>query len=168
MTDRHHVSPWAIELKDLYQTLINTRNFEINLFWQRSNYFLVLNTGLVVAFFNISNNRYKGVFALVGLLVSTLWFWVCLGSKFWQTRWETRLTDFENEYLRGLDFFSANRERIDSDVKRGFEGQTLGLVQRSVYNLAHRKPSVSYSMIRLSALFILAWLIFIIIFLASK
>jgi hypothetical protein len=34
----------------------------------------------------------------------------------------------------------------------------LGQFQRFLYGLARRKPSVSYSMIRLSLLFILAWL----------
>lgn len=30
---------------------LDTRNFEISLYWQRSNYFLVLNTALAVGFF---------------------------------------------------------------------------------------------------------------------
>lgn len=160
MTESESNSP--IEVKDLYRTLIDTRNLEINLFWQRSNYFLVLNSGIVVAFFNLRDTKYAVMFGSVGFIVSLLWFWVCLGSKFWQTRWEQRLADFENEHLPGLEFFSAKRERIDSDVKRGFEFQKLGLLQRSVYGLARRKPSVSYSMIKVSALFALAWAAFIV------
>jgi hypothetical protein len=31
---------------EAYRTALATRNLEINLFWQRSNYFLVLNTAI--------------------------------------------------------------------------------------------------------------------------
>ena len=51
MDDEKKESP--IELKDLYKTLLDTRNLEISLFWQRSNYFLVLNTGIAFGFFNL-------------------------------------------------------------------------------------------------------------------
>ncbi|HEY4679149.1 MAG TPA: hypothetical protein VIJ01_18425 [Candidatus Angelobacter sp.] len=44
---------------DAYKVLIDTRNLEINLFWQRSNYFLVLNTGLAIGFFNIKEDWYR-------------------------------------------------------------------------------------------------------------
>ena len=57
---------YPIEIKDLYRTLLDTRNLEINLFWQRCNYFLVLNTGVALGFFNAtststpSGNRWPG------------------------------------------------------------------------------------------------------------
>jgi len=51
MSDAEHKQP--MEVKDLYKTLLDTRNLEINLFWQRSNYFLVLNTGIAFGFFNL-------------------------------------------------------------------------------------------------------------------
>ena len=47
MTDRDHVD---LEL-EAYRTALATRNFEISLFWQRSNYFLVLSTAIAVGFF---------------------------------------------------------------------------------------------------------------------
>jgi hypothetical protein len=84
-------------VRDLYQILINTRNLEVSLFWQRSNYFLRLNTGIGFGFFNLREPRYIWTFAILGLFSSILWFWGCLGSKYWQTRWEQRLMDFENE-----------------------------------------------------------------------
>jgi lipoprotein signal peptidase len=64
---------YAIETKDLYKTLFDTRNLEINLFWQRSNYFLVLNTGIAFGFFNSSNPQFAVVFAGLGLVASLLW-----------------------------------------------------------------------------------------------
>src|SRR4051794_39983352 len=66
----------GLELKDAYQVLLSTRNLEIGLFWQRSNYFLVLNSGLALGFFSLlkansggstagANNNNVDQFALV-------------------------------------------------------------------------------------------------------
>ena len=150
-----------MEVKDLYKTLLDTRNLEINLFWQRSNYFLVLNTGIAFGFFNLKDGKFAVIFAVIGLLASLLWFWVCLGGKFWQTRWEQRLLEFEREHMPGLDFFGASPERIRADVEKGLAFHELRWTQRLVYRLALNKPSVSYSMIRLSALFVIGWVAFI-------
>lgn len=157
----------SIEVKDLYAILIATRNLEVNLFWQRSNYFLVLNSGIVFGFFNLKDTRYAIIFGLMGLVVSSLWFWVCLGSKFWQTRWEQRLLDFENEHLPGLEFFAATQVRIRSDALKGFAFEHLGRIQGAVYRLALRKPSVSYSMILLSAIFVFGWIAFFVVYIAT-
>lgn len=154
------------EVKDLYKTLLDTRNLEINLFWQRSNYFLVLNTGIAFGFFNLKDARFAIVFAIIGLFASILWFWVCLGGKYWQTRWEQRLFDFENEHLPGLDFFGASPERIRSDVEKGLAFHKLPCAQQLLYNLVLKKPSVSFSMIQLSVLFIIGWVAFICISIA--
>jgi len=37
--------PWRVDPDELYHILIDTRNLEVNLFWQRTNYFLVLSSG---------------------------------------------------------------------------------------------------------------------------
>ena len=37
---------------EAYRVAKETRNLEINLFWQRSNYFLVLSGGIAAAFFS--------------------------------------------------------------------------------------------------------------------
>jgi len=152
-----------MEVKDLYKTLLDTRNLEINLFWQRSNYFLVLNTGITIGFFNLKDGKFAIFFAAIGLIASLLWFWVCLGGKFWQTRWEQRLLEFEREHMPDLNFFGASPERLRADVEKGLAFHDLRWTQKFVYRLVLNKPSVSYSMIRLSALFVIGWVVFIII-----
>jgi hypothetical protein len=159
MADAENKPP--IEVKDLYKTLLDTRNLEINLFWQRSNYFLVLNTGIALGFFNLKDEKFAVIFAVIGLLASLLWFWVCLGGKFWQTRWEQRLLEFEREHLPGLDFFGASPECIRADVEKGLAFHNLRWSQHFIYRLVLNKPSVSYSMILLSALFVIGWVSFI-------
>jgi len=159
MTSGEHTLP--IGVKDLYGTLLDTRTLEINLFWQRSNYFLVLNTGIAFGFFNLENREFAVILSVMGLLSSILWFRVCLGGKFWQTRWEQRLLEFEREHLPGLDFFAASPERIQADVDKGFAFHSQGWSKRLFYRLALTRPSVSYSMIQLSALFVIGWVYFI-------
>lgn len=152
--------PQAIDpaVKDLYATLIATRNLEVNLFWQRSNYFLALNSAIALGFFNLKDSRYVLLFAVVALATSVLWFRVCLGSKYWQTRWEQRLMDFENHHFPGLAFFAADRDRIQADVRRGLEFHPAKGIKRWIYRKAMDwRPSVSYSMITLSGLFAVVW-----------
>src|SRR5947209_15698697 len=86
----------SLEKKDLYKVALDTRNFEISLFWQRSNYFLVLNSALALGFFNLREQKYGLFMAIFGIIVSWLWFCVNLGSKFWQSRWEQKLSIIEN------------------------------------------------------------------------
>jgi hypothetical protein len=105
---------------ELYQIALSTRNFEISLFWERSNYFLGLNTAIAVGFFAL-DDPYRRVFAVLGFLSSCLWFRVCLGGKFWQTRWEQRLKQVEHAFFPQLRFFSASEEQINADVMQGLD-----------------------------------------------
>jgi hypothetical protein len=77
---------------EAYRTALAARNLEINLFWQRSNYFLVLNTAVAVGFFSRTDRDWLALgLSVIGLVISLLWVRLNLGSKFWQTRWERRL-----------------------------------------------------------------------------
>jgi hypothetical protein len=143
---------------DAYKVLIDTRNLEINLFWQRSNYFLVLNTGLGVGFFNVKDS-YRCWLAIFGFLAAILWLLVSLGAKHWQARWEQRLRDYEEEYFPKLEFFSADEDRIGLDAKQGlafFKYKSYS-PKGLLYRWALCKPSVSFSMILLAVLFIVGW-----------
>ena len=115
----------TIEDKDIYKIALDTRNFEISLFWQRSNYFLVLNSALALGFFNLKEQKYSLFMAIFGIIVSWLWFCVNLGSKFWQTRWEQRLSVIENRIDPELKFFSADWDTIYGDVAQSLAGNSL-------------------------------------------
>ncbi|MBZ5525233.1 MAG: hypothetical protein LAP21_23650 [Acidobacteriia bacterium] len=148
---------------DAYKVLIDTRNLEINLFWQRSNYFLVLNTGLAIGFFNVKEFPYRLAMAIFGIVASILWLRVSLGAKHWQARWEQRLRDFEKECFPRFEFFSAGPERIEDDAKKGlgfFESKSYWF-KNLAYKWALRKPSVTFSMIMLAEMFALGWLVLV-------
>lgn len=93
---------------EAYKIALETRNMEIGFFWQRSNYFLVLNAALAVGFFRLTENKYAILLATLGALVSFLWYRVNLGSKYWQSRWEHRLKLKEEEIAPNLQYFSAD------------------------------------------------------------
>lgn len=158
--------------KELYKIALETRNFEINLFWKRSNYFLVLNSALAIGFFNnfhgknssnaTSNPFYPICFAIFGFIVSILWLRVNLGSKFWQARWENVLIDLEKKRLSkypSIKLFSAESDILNKDAEEGLKSLDKDCIGRLLKRCILQKPSVSRSMIYLSIFFCIAWAI---------
>ena len=149
----------TMEPKDLYRAAFDARNLEITLFWQRCNYFLVLNSALALGFFSLEEFAYAVLLASIGLITSVLWFCVSLGSKFWQSRWEHRLAEIEKLVAPGANLFSADRATVQKDVEESLKFNTHGRFQRGLDCLVLKKPSVTLMMMILSLLFAVAWLI---------
>jgi len=147
----------------LYEIALDTRNFEISLFWQRSNYFLALNTATAVGFFLKATETYQIWLGIFGLLVSILWVAINCGSKFWQSRWEMRLKIAEDNLDEKIDYFSADWETIQKDVKDSIDFSNHGCIRNIFDKLVLAKPSVSFVMTLLSVLFVLFWATLIII-----
>jgi hypothetical protein len=57
-----------LDLK-VYRVAKEARNMEIGLFWQRSNYFLVLSTAIAAGFFSLRDAKYALPLASFGLVV---------------------------------------------------------------------------------------------------
>ena len=145
---------------ELYRTAVQTRNMEIELFWKRSNYFLVLNTAIAVGFFaKLQNGYYAFVLALLGAIVSGLWLLVNLGSKFWQSRWEYRSSVTERAFANDADLFSASKEAIKRDVMEHLKFSDHGRFRLFFDRLLMKKPSVSFLMTVLSGIFVLFWIV---------
>jgi hypothetical protein len=143
--------------RDVYEFGINTRNFEISMFWQRSNYFLALNTALAVGYFTTKEWSSVGL-ALFGYFTSLMWFRVCLGSKFWQARWEQRLAKLEKKLAPDLEFFAADWSLVYADVESSLKGSGhTGKVQAWIDRGVMKKHSVSYNMTLLALAFCIAW-----------
>lgn len=157
--NKYNLSP-TIEDKDIYKTALDTRNFEISMFWQRSNYFLALNSALAIGFFNTQekNPCYALLLAFFAFVVSLLWFHVCLGSKYWQSRWEECLAKIEKKIAPELGFFAADDSLKNADVQKNInDGNHTGRLRKWVDKKVIQKPSVSYNMILLSMLFMAGW-----------
>lgn len=150
---------------DIYKIVLDTRNFEVSLFWQRSNYFLALNSALVIGAF-LSRTPYSFVLASLGLVSSVLWYFVNLGSKFWQSRWEHRLQVVEREIAPGLNLFGADKTIVFADVRKSLQFFNHGWLQQLFDEQVLWKPSVSFCMELLSFVFIVAWIV-LLVFLAK-
>ena len=83
---------------DYYKIAINTRNFEINLFWKRSLFF----AGFVSAVFAgykgaPENSLLQTMLAWMGLLLSICWYLANKGSKYWYESWEKKVIYLEKQ-----------------------------------------------------------------------
>jgi hypothetical protein len=142
---------------------LDTRNFEITNFWQRSNYFLVLNSGLAIGFFNLKDTTFAPVLAGLGVFVSVLWYFVTLGSKFWQVHWETKLKALEIRYANegilptDLKLFSQSSIEVKAEVEGALGTEAHGSLARFIDSQIVRKPSVTLAMTSLSGIFVAAW-----------
>ena len=148
-----------MDKEEFYKVAVNIRNLEINLFWQRSNYFLALNTAIAIGFFSQKAEAFAPILAALGLIVSLLWFKVSTGGKFWQSRWEHRLRLLEKELGDDINLFSADWDVIYSDVEESIANSEHGRIARLIDKAVLQKPSVSLMMIILSAIFVLMWAI---------
>jgi hypothetical protein len=155
-------SPDPLDL-EAFRVAKEARNLEIGLFWQRSNYFLVLSTAIAAGFFSLRNAKYALPLATFGLVVGLLWFLANLGSKFWQSRWEHRLRLAEEKLRPDLNLFSASWETVQNDVRQSFEFRRRGSLHRAFTRLVLLKPSVSFMMTILSVVFVAFWIVLIII-----
>ncbi|HGH6012980.1 TPA: hypothetical protein AB5H67_003567, partial [Vibrio cholerae] len=155
----------AINELEAYKIALETRNMEIKLFWQRSNYFLALNAALALGFFRLDGSGYAYALACFGILVSYLWFRVNLGSKYWQSRWEERLKIQEQSAAPGLDFFSASKATIQQDVENSLNGVFSNDSEFKIWlnKQILKKPSVSDAMSQLSLVFIAGWFVLLIL-----
>ncbi|MEL6107018.1 MAG: hypothetical protein AAFU85_13310 [Planctomycetota bacterium] len=152
---------------ELYKTAIEARNFEITWFWQRSNYFLVLNTAIAVGFFSLNDAKFQVLLSFTGVSVALLWLGVNLGSKFWQSRWEYRVHKTETELGSKIGLFSADWQTVQQDVVASFGFRKHGWLHRQYQKAIMTKPSVTLMMTLLSVLFIFFWITSAIISVAS-
>ena len=137
---------------------LDNRAFEIQLFWQRSNYFLVLMTALGVATFSVRDIIFSPIIALFATAASYFWFRTNLGSKFWQESWEVEVTLLADEqkirsFQRGM---SDVISQVDKSLRSGV-GDGQSWLRRWVNQRIVKKYSVTYNMILLSMFATCLW-----------
>jgi hypothetical protein len=80
------------KIEKALEIALDTRKFEIELYWKRANYFWLFVASIFVAW-NATLDRVVDNFVVMGLglIVSFAWFCVNRGSKFWQENWENHV-----------------------------------------------------------------------------
>lgn len=104
--------PKDSKLAKAYEVALDTRKFEIDLYWKRAAYFWAIAAvilgaiGLLVTNAIKDNrlNSYPILFMLetlscIGFIVTKAWQYVNLGGKFWQVNWELHVDILEEQVL---------------------------------------------------------------------
>lgn len=84
-----------------------TRNFEIELYWKRANYFWAFIASALVGFFALinsanytkpdtSNHVEVYIVICIGIVLSVAWLLINIGSKAWQRNWEVHVDLLED------------------------------------------------------------------------
>ena len=148
----------SINLSKQYEIALQTRNFEIDLFWRRSNYFAAINTAVAAGFFPLKGTPYSLVLCFLGITVAICWFLVNLGSKYWQSRWERRLAILE-QLDENAGLFNTTRQLTDEEVREMLDHSSAGTIRHGWNLLILKKPSVSLIATFVSLGFVFFWLL---------
>jgi hypothetical protein len=83
---------------------LETRNFEIDLFWKRSVFFWGFIASAFVGFATLYKNNIilSIIISCFGMVCSFAWTMGNRGSKYWQENWETKVSKYENEVVGDL------------------------------------------------------------------
>jgi hypothetical protein len=158
MPENDSVSP-----TDLYKIALDTRNLEINLFWQRCNYFLVLNSAVALGYIKVDEGPLQWWVTVLGMIVCYLWHRVALGSKYWQERWEYCLAQLERELIDSKKFstrttlFSTKWPDVRKEVETSLANSNHRIFERLIDKQVLTKPSVTQSMFYLVWVFLIGW-----------
>lgn len=131
------------------------RVFEIQMFWQRANYFLVLHTALAVGAYTVNSLELSALIALFGVLAAFLWFRTNLGSKFWQSFWENEVHRLAK--LLDVRALALTDAAIFEDAHEIEAQEDTSFLKRWLNRRIRSKPTVSSNMIWLSLWTIVAW-----------
>lgn len=90
------------KLEEAFQIALDTRKFEIDLYWKRTGYFVLFIGAVFVGYYRVlpisrsSDSEKEWLLLLLsslGFLLSLLWYMANRGSKFWQENWEAHIED---------------------------------------------------------------------------
>ncbi len=92
------------EIRDTYEKAWESKNFEIQNYWKRSNYFWAFQVASFTGYFAVlSSDFYKsnpqvlyGVIG-IGIISSLAWTLLNTGSKTWQRHWENQVDMLEDK-----------------------------------------------------------------------
>ena len=107
------------QINKALEIALDTRKFEIELYWKRTAYFVLFIGAIFVGYYNVfSNSKSHGAslfIAALGFLLSLLWYMANRGSKFWQENWEAHIEELST-YL-GTPIFGIIKSRKDPICK---------------------------------------------------
>lgn len=111
------------KLEEAFKIALDTRKFEIELYWKRTGYFVLFIGAVFVGYYNIINTAEEGIskyqkewllllLPALGFLLSLLWYMANRGSKFWQENWEAHIKELSTHL--GVPIFGIIKRREHS------------------------------------------------------
>lgn len=93
--------------ENAFERAWNTRNFEIELYWKRAQYFWTFQIPVLGAYFVLAkdeNVKNSSVYLVccIGIIVSSAWYLINIGSKSWQRHWEHHIDHLEDNFTGPL------------------------------------------------------------------
>ena len=114
-----------------FEVALDTRRFEIELYWKRAHYFFGIMCGLggasaILTFIRSEESIGNGLFLLslfvigcIGTVTSFAWYFTNKGSKYWQENWE-QYVDALGEDIIGPLFKHSITEKHDHKALRRY------------------------------------------------
>ena len=98
------------------QCALETRQFEIELYWRRATYFWTLSAASLAAFFLLMSadepqQELIFVVSCIGGTLSLAWYLANRGSKYWQENWERHIDVLEELIIGGSALFKTTISR---------------------------------------------------------
>ncbi|PIN27988.1 RipA family octameric membrane protein [Prevotella intermedia] len=109
------------KLEKALEIALDTRKFEIGLYWKRTGYFVIFIGAVFVGYYTIlSSDKIKKeqqswlllILPALGFLLSLLWHMANRGSKFWQENWEAHIEELSTHL--GIPIFGIIKSRKHS------------------------------------------------------
>lgn len=109
------------KLEKALEIALDTRKFEIELYWKRTGYFVLFIGAVFVGYYKVlsisetSDSEKKWLLLLLaalGFLLSLLWYMANRGSKFWQENWEAHIKELSTHL--GVPIFGIIKSREHS------------------------------------------------------
>lgn len=100
-----------------YEIARGVREFEIELYWKRATYFWTLIAATFAGFFALKSATAQHpalpfVVSCIGLVLSTSWYLVNRGSKYWQENWERHVDALEDKFAGPLYKTTISKEQF--------------------------------------------------------
>lgn len=111
------------KLEKALEIALDTRKFEIGLYWKRTGYFVLFIGAVFIGYYKIMQTAESSIgkyqkewllllLAALGFLLSLLWYMANRGSKFWQENWEAHIKELSTHL--GVPIFGIIKSREHS------------------------------------------------------
>jgi len=112
------------KLEKALEIALDTRKFEIGLYWKRTGYFVIFIGAVFVGYYTILSSDKSDkiekeqqswlllILPALGFLLSLLWHMANRGSKFWQENWEAHIEELSTHL--GIPIFGIIKSRKHS------------------------------------------------------